>query len=183
MKKTVITHGLISGGILATLTAIMMPLFMNGTIDMRNSQVLGYTAMILSFVAVFFGIRSYRERNNGGAITFGRAFKVGILITLITCAVYVIGWEIVYWTFLPDFGDKYAAFALEQMRADGATPAAMAKAQTDMARFKELYKNPFFNVGITFLEVFPVGLIVTLVSAAILRKKTPPGPSPAAARA
>jgi len=173
MKKLVLIHGLISGVILATLTAILIPLCMSGTIEMRHSQTLGYTLMMLAFIAVFFGIRSYREHHNGGVITFGKAFKVGILITLVTCAMYVIGWEIVYWGFLPDFGDKYAAYTLEKMKADGATPAAIAEARANMEKFKDLYRNPFFNVGITFLEIFPVGLIVTLVSAAILRKKAP----------
>ncbi len=179
MKKTVLIFGLISGGILATMTAIMMPLCMNGTIDFSYGEIIGYTSMALAFIAVFLGIRSYREHQGGGAITFGKAFKVGILITLVTCAVYVIGWQIVYWNFIPDFGDKFAAYTLEKMRADGATADALTKAQSDMARFQELYKNPFFNVGITFLEVFPVGLIVTLVSAAILRKKTPVAPAAA----
>jgi hypothetical protein len=119
MKKLVLTYGLISGGILAILTAIMFPLCLNGTIDMRHSQLLGYTMMALAFIAVFFGIRTYREHHNGGTITFGKAFKVGILITLVTCAMYVIGWEIVYWGFLPDFGDKYAAYTLEKMKTDG----------------------------------------------------------------
>ena len=171
MKKLVLTYGLISGAILGTLTSITVPLCLNGTIDMRHSQTLGYTMMALAFIAVFFGIRSYRDHHNGGNITFGRAFKVGILITLVTCAMYVIGWEIVYWGFLPDFGDKYAAYTLQKMAEDGATPAAIAEARANMETFKELYRNPFFNVGITFLEVFPVGLIVTLISAAILRRK------------
>ena len=96
-------------------------------------------------------------------------------------AVYVIAWEIVYWGFIPDFGDKFAAITLEKMKANGATPEAMVKAEAEMARFKELYKNPLFNVGITFLEIFPVGLIVTLVSAAILRKKAPGAPAVATA--
>lgn len=181
MKRIVLKYGLISGGILAILFAITLPLFLNGTITMRSSQLIGYTSMVLSFIAVFFGIRAYRDGQNGGTITFGKAFKVGILITLVTCAVYVIGWEIAYWGFLPDFGDKYAALVLEEMKADGATPAALAEATANMEKFKELYKNPFFNVGMTFLEVFPVGLIVTLVSAAILRKKTPGLTAPVAA--
>jgi hypothetical protein len=174
MKKLVLTYGLLSGVILATLTATMLTLCLNGTIDMRHSQVLGYTMMALAYIAVFFGIRVYRDQHSGGAITFGRAFKVGILITLVTCAVYVIGWEIVYWGFLPDFGDKYAAYTLQQMQEDGASAAAIAEARANMEKFKELYRNPFFNVGITFLEVFPTGLIVTLISAAVLRRKTPP---------
>ena len=173
MKKTVIKFGLISGAILAILTSITVPLCLNGTIPMRHSQVLGYSMMALAFIAVFLGIRSYRDHQGGGSITFGKAFKVGILITLVTCAVYVIGWEIVYWGFLPDFGDKYAAYVLQTMKEDGATAAAIAEASANMETFKKLYRNPFFNVGMTFLEVFPVGLIVTLVSAAILRTKKP----------
>ena len=111
----------------------MLPLCMNGTIDFKYSEIVGYSTMVLAFLAVFFGIRTYREKNGGGAITFGKAFKVGILITLVTCAVYVIAWEIVYWGFFPDFGDKFAAYTLEKMRADGASAAAIAKAQQKMA--------------------------------------------------
>jgi hypothetical protein len=181
LKRTVLTFGLISGGILAALTAILLPLCFNGTIDFENSEWIGYSAMVLSFLAVFLGIRSYREKS-GGAITFGRAFKVGILITLITCAVYVVGWEIVYWGFIPDFGDKYAALTLDRMRKNGAPAEEIAATEKQMESFKQWYKNPFLNVGITFLEVFPMGLLVTLISAGILRKKPQDG-APVAALA
>jgi hypothetical protein len=174
MKKIVLTHGLVSGLALATLTAIMVPLCMNANVDLSYSQLVGYASMVLAFMAVFLGIRAYREKQ-GGAITFGRAFQVGILITLVTCAIYVIGWEIVFWGFLPDFGDKYAAYSLAKMQAGGASAQELAKATAEMERFKVLYRNPLFNVGMTFLEVFPVGLVVTLVSAAILRRKASPG--------
>jgi hypothetical protein len=173
MKNIVLRYGLISGVVLAALTSITLPLCLNGTIEMRDSQVLGYSIMALSFIAVFFGVRNYRDRQNGGTITFGKAFKVGILIALMTCAVYVVSWEIVFWGFMPDFGDKYATLVLEKMTKDGAAPAAIAEARANMEQFKQLYRNPFFNVGMTFMEVFPVGLIVTLVSAAILRRRTP----------
>lgn len=182
MKRIVIKFGLISGAILAAITAIMMPLCMSGVIDFDRSEVLGYSAMLLSFLMVFFGIRSYRDTVRAGAIGFGKAFAVGILITLITCAVYVVSWEIVYFNFLPDFTDRYGAHVLAKMRAAGESEAAIAAMKAKMAKFAELYANPFFNVAITFMEVFPVGLIVTLVSAAILRRK-PGGGAPAAALA
>jgi Protein of unknown function (DUF4199) len=172
MKKTVLKYGAISGAVVGVLAGILTPLCLNGNVDPSNMQVFGYTMMVLAFIAVFLGIRSYREQQ-GGTITFGRAFKVGILITLMACAVYVIGWEIVYWGFMPDFGDKYAAYTLQKMEAEGATPAAIAEARIKMAEFVKLYRNPFFNVGMTFMEIFPVGLIMTLISAAILRKKAP----------
>lgn len=180
MKKIVLTFGLISGAILAAMIAMMVPL--SGVIDFDKSEIVGYSTMVLSFLLVFFGIRTYRENVGGGAITFARAFKVGILITLISCAVYVISWEIVYFNFLPDFADKYSAHMIDKMRAGGASEAALEAERTKMADFKKLYANPLINVGITFMEVFPVGLVVTLISAAILRKKpTPTAPATAAA--
>ncbi len=184
MKRIVLTFGLISGAILAAMTAVMLPLCMSGVVDFDKSEIVGYTSMVLSFLLVFFGIRSYRENVGGGVITFGKAFKVGILITAIACAVYVISWEIVYYNFVPDFADKYAAHRIDRMRAKGATQAAIEATTKEMARFKELYANPFLNAFITLMEVFPVGLIVTLVSAAILRRKTrPSAPSTAVAMA
>jgi hypothetical protein len=175
MKKIVLTFGLISGGILAAMTVIPLPFILNGTVSFDNGEILGYTTMVLSFLLVFFGIRSYREKNGGGGITFGRAFTVGILITLISCCIYVFTWEIVFFNFIPDFADKYAARTLEKMRKGGATEAALEKTTKEMATFKKLYANPFINAGITFLEPLPVGLAMTLLSAAVLRKRLPPG--------
>lgn len=171
MKRIVLTFGLVSGAILAGVMAAMLPLCMNGTIDTGKSEIVGYTTMTLAFVMVFVGIRSYRENAGGGAITFGKAFQVGILITLIASAIYVVSWEIVYVNFIPDFSDKYAAHIVNKLRADGASAAVVAAKEKEMADFKRLYANPLINVGMTFMEVFPVGLVVTLVSAAILRRK------------
>jgi hypothetical protein len=176
MKKTVWTFGLISGAILAVVIATM-PLYLNGTMNFDHAEIVGYSVMVLAFVLVFFGIRSYRENVGGGAITFGKAFQVGILVTLIACTVYVATWEIVYFNFLPDFADKYAALTLQKMRTRGATGAAIAKTAEEMAKFKVWYKNPLLNAGMTFMEVLPVGLLMTLVSAAALRRKaTLPSP-------
>ena len=99
---------------------------------------------------------------------------MGLLITLVTCAMYVIAWEITYYNFFPDFLDQYSAHVLAKMRAAGESEAAIREKTAEMANLAKLYANPLFNVGITFMEVFPVGLIVTLVSAAILRRKPRP---------
>ena len=179
MKKIVLVSGLISGAILAGMTALMIPLCMSGRMSFDKSEIVGYTSMVLAFLMVFFGIRTYRETIGGGAITFGKAFKVGILITLIACAFYVVSWEIVYFNFLPDFDEKYSAFVVNKVRLQGGSAAAGAAKEKEMADFRRWYANPLINVGMTFLEVFPVGLIMTLVSAAILRRRS--GPMPAAA--
>ena len=181
MKRIVWKNGLIAGGIVIAMFAITLPLCLNGVIDFdSDGAILGYTSMVLAFLFVFFGIRAYREEI-GGTIGFGKAFQVGILITLVASAIYVVSWEIVYWGFIPDFLDQYNAHALAKLRAAGATEAALREAQAKMAQLAKLYANPLFNIGFTFLEVFPVGLVVTLVSAAILRRKQAPGATAAVA--
>jgi hypothetical protein len=174
MKKVVIVFGLISGVISSALMFLTLPLMKNGTINFDNGEIFGYTAIFLSFLLVFFGIRSYRE-NNGGTITFGRAFSVGILITLISCVFYVASWELIYFKLMPDFAqghmDKYATHEIAAMRAKGATDSAIAAKKAEMQKLKTMLKNPLLNAAMTFLEPFPVGLIVTLMSAAILRRR------------
>ncbi len=168
MKKTVLTFGLISGGILSIMMAGAWRF--QGSIGFSEAEVIGYTTMVLSFLMVFFGIRSYRD-SIGGKITFGKAFTAGILIMLIACVCYDITWEVLYFKFNNGFMDKYAAHIVEQAKVSGASDAAVAAQVEQMKKFKELYDNPLFNAAITFVEPFPVGLVMTLISAAVLRKK------------
>ena len=169
MKKTVLTFGLIAGAIMAAMMFATLPFI--DKIGFDKGEILGYTTMILAFLLVFFGIRSYRENVGGGQITFGRAFAVGILITMVSCACYVVAWEIIYFKLMPDFVDKYAGYMIEKVRASGASQQAIDATAEQMKSFKAMYDNPFINAAITFVEPFPVGLIVTLISAAFLRKK------------
>jgi uncharacterized membrane protein (DUF485 family) len=172
MKKTVLTFGLISGAVAAVLMFATVPFIYR--IGFDKGVVVGYTGIVVSLLLVPFGIRSYRENVGGGSITFGRAFAVGILITVISCVCYVVAWEIVYFNFLPDFAEKYTAYAIEKARASGASQQVIEATLQEMKSMKALLDNPLFNAAITFTEPFPIGLIVTLVSAAILRRKAKP---------
>ena len=179
MKKTVLTFGLISGVISSLMMMATLP-FMH-KIGFNKGLVIGYTAIVLSFLLVFFGIRSYRDNVGNGQITFTKAFAVGISITLISCVFYVVTWEILYFNFLPrDFMDKYGAQTIERLKASGASPAAVQVKVQQQKKFKEQYENPLFNSLMTFIEPFPIGLAITLFSAAVLRKKaqSQPAPSP-----
>jgi hypothetical protein len=129
--------------------------------------------MVLSFLLVFFGIRSYRENVGNGRISFGRAFSVGLLIMLITCAFYVVTWEIMYFFFMPNFLNEYSAYMVENMRASGASTEQINQQVQEMKQFQVLYSNPLINVAFTLLEPLPVGLVMTLISALILRKREP----------
>lgn len=171
MKKIVITFGLISGAISSAMMLITLPLMRKGIVNFDNGEVLGWTSILLSFMLVFFGIRSYRENVGGGTVTFGRAFKVGLLITLISSFMYVATWQVIYFGFENDFADKYAAHVIQKMRDRGETEAAIAAERKKMADFKVIYDKPLYNAAITLIEPVPVGLVVTLVSAAILRRR------------
>lgn len=170
MKKIVLTFGLIAGGIFVAMMVTTMPFV--DQIGFEYGEIIGYTTLLVAFAFIFVGIRSYRENVGNGYITFGRAFKVGILITLIASLCYVISWQIVYYGFVPDFGEKYTQYMAEKSRAAGASPDQVAKEVADMQRFMALYKNPVYNFLITFfVEPLPMGLLITLISAAILRKR------------
>ena len=169
MKKTVLTFGLIAG--------VMISVLMGGNLLIANrigsghSLVLGYTTMVASFLLVYFGIRSYRDNTLQGHISFGRAFACGILITLITSVFYVAMWEIVYFNFMPHFMDSYFAAQIHKVQASGRDPATIATQVAAIQRSQQLYQNPLVNMAYTFMEPLPVGLFITLISAAILRRK------------
>ena len=168
MKQIVLTFGLLSGVLSAVLMFANMSFIEQVGFD--RGVVVGYTVIVISFLFVYFGIRSYRDNVLGGAITFGKGFQAGILITLISCALYVGSWLVVYYTVIPDFVDRYAAAMVEDQRASGASQAEIDKTVEDGKAMTEMLKNPFINAAVTFTEPFPVGLLITLISAAVLRK-------------
>ena len=169
MKKTVLTFGLISGGVVSLMMLATLPFI--DKIGFDKGMVIGYTTIVLSFMLVFFGIRSYRDNVAGGNITFGRAFAVGILITLISCLCYVGTWEVIYFKLMPDFAEKYTKYAVEQVIASGASTEVIDAKVQEMKSFAVMLDNPLINAAIAFIEPFPIGLIMTVISAAILRKK------------
>ncbi|HKP47588.1 MAG TPA: DUF4199 domain-containing protein [Pyrinomonadaceae bacterium] len=172
MKKIVLTFGLISGLIGAAMFVATLPF--HDQIGFDKGIFVGYTTMVIAFMLVFFGIRSYRENVGNGEISFGRAFAVGILITVVSCLCYVVTWEIIYFKFMPDFMDKYANYVIAKERAAGASQQLIDAKLQEMKNFKAMYDNPFFNAAITFTEPFPVGFLITLVSALILRRRKKP---------
>jgi uncharacterized membrane protein (DUF485 family) len=181
MKRTVWTFGLISGAILSAMMLLTIP-FMD-EIGFDRGMVIGYTTMVLAFLLVFFGVRSYRDNVAGGSVGFGRAFTVGALIALVASACYVATWQVVYFKFQPDFLEKMQAHRIEKAQANGDTPAEIQAQVVEMEKFAEMYQNPAINAAITFLEPLPVGLVFALVTAGVLsrrRRREAPGLAAAA---
>ena len=169
MKKTVLTFGLIAGVIISLLMG--GSLLLADKIGSGHSMALGYTIMVASFMLIYFGIRSYRDNTLGGRISFGRAFACGILITLITSICYVAMWEILYFNFMPHFMDGYFAAQIHKVQSSGLDPVTIAAQVAAIQHSQQLYQNPFVNMAYTIMEPLPVGLIITLISAGILRRK------------
>src|SRR5678816_741439 len=109
MRKIVLTFGLIAGAILAAMMLITMPF--HEQIGFDNSLIIGYTSMVLAFLMIFAGIKSYRDNVSDGTVSFGRALVVGLLITLVASACYVATWEVYYNRVAPDYLDKYTEYA------------------------------------------------------------------------
>lgn len=169
MRKIVLTFGLIAGAILSVMMLITLPF--HDQIGFDKGLIIGYTTMVLAFLMVFFGVKSYRDNVAGGRVTFGRAFTVGLLITAVASVCYVATWQVVYQKLAPDYLEKYSAYALEKEAAAGATEAQLAEKRQEMAEFAEMYKNPLVNIAFTLLEPLPVGLLFTLVTAGVLSRK------------
>ena len=169
MRKIVLTFGLIAGAMLSVMMILTLPFL--DKIGFDKGEIIGYTSMVLAFLMVYFGVRSYRDNVAGGSVTFGRAFLIGLMITFVASACYVATWQVIYYKVAPDFGEKYAAYAVEKAKKSGATDAQIAATKKDVTEFMDMYKNPFVNIALTFLEPLPVGLLFTLVSAGVLSRR------------
>ena len=169
MKKTVWTFGLISGALVSGMMAATIPF--QGENGFDHSLVVGYATMVLSFLLIFFGVRSYRDNVGRGTVGFGRELVVGSLIGVVASVCYVATWEVMYFKFMPDFMTNYQAHSLEQARAACESEEELARQQAEMEKFAKLYRNPAINAAITFLEPMPVALVIALVSAGVLSRR------------
>ena len=173
MKKIVLTFGLIAGAIIGGMLFITMPF--QKQIGYDHGEIIGYTSMVLAFLLIFFGVRSFRDNVAGGSVSFGRALAVGVQIAVVASVCYVLAWEVIYFRIEPDFMKKYEAYELEKARAGGASEQEIAKKKTEMDQFAAMYRNPVINAGITFVEPLPVALVIALVSAGVLSRRRKEG--------
>ncbi len=173
MKKNVLVFGSIAGVIVSTFMFVAMLLF-NKDVSGAGSMLVGYAAMLVAFSFVFVGIKNFRDKYNAGLISFGKAFSIGLLISLIASTFYVITWMLELKFVIPDFMENYGAQMLKQAKESGASQIEIDKTIAEMASYKEMYKNPIMVALLTYMEILPIGILVTLISALILKKKVKP---------
>ena len=171
MTKHVLTFGLLSGAVAAAMMFLTLPFAER--IGFDRSIFVGYTTIVISMLFVYFGVRSYRDNVLGGQMTFGRAFQAGLLIAVISSLCYVAAWLVLYYGFMPDFGDKYAAHLVASARAGGASQAEIDEAVKQADQAKSMLANPLINAAVAFTEPIPVGILVALISALVLKRTSP----------
>src|ERR1700755_213117 len=155
MKKIILIYGIIAGVLVSTFMLLGMTCLSHcdGNVDYNTSMLIGYASMLIAFSIVFVGIRNYRDKYNGGVISFGKAFKVGILMVLIASTIYVIAWLIDYFFFFTDFMDKYSKHAMDDLRASGASQAAIDSQTKQLASMGKMLNNPFINAMMSYVEI------------------------------
>lgn len=169
MLRIILIFGLIAGAVAAGLMWLLIAVQNSGLVDIEHGMTLGYATMIIALSLVFFGVKSYRD-NNGGHITFLKGLQVGILISIICGVCYAGSWELYYRGSGKEFLQKYTTHYLDQMKQEGKSEAEIELARVEQEKFMQLYKNFFIRFAMTLMEILPVGIIVTLLSAALLRK-------------
>ena len=169
MKKNVWKYGLLSGLALAIMLALTLPFEHHSSA--RWGMVVGYTIMVLSFLIVFVGVKHYRDTECGGSITFGRAFATGVLMMLISCVCYVAMWEVLTATVEKNFAHDYTASMVKRAQDSGLQGAALEAKIAQAHKFEAMYSNPLYRMAMTLLEPLPVGIVMALVTAGILRRK------------
>lgn len=165
MKKIILIFGVVIGALLSTNAIIHMNIMYTNP-DYKGNDVLGYVTLVVIFSLIFVGVRNYRNKYLGGTISFLQALKSGALICFIASTVYVTIGLSYYYLFAPDFIDVFTDFMIRH-----SAPDEVEATTAQMANFKEMYKNPLFAILVSYLEVLPIGMIVALVSALIVKKK------------
>jgi uncharacterized protein DUF4199 len=167
MLRTILVFGLAAGLLAAIPMCLMVTNSEHGSA--AQSYLVGYLVMLLALSLVFVAVKRYRDRVLGGVIRFLPGLGMGLAISAVAGVIYVIGWEITLAVTDYAFMDSYATAFIEAKRASGASAAEVAAVAAQMADFKAQYSNRWFRMPVTFVEIFPVGVLVSLVSAALLR--------------
>lgn len=164
MNKIILKNGLF-GSIIVSALLVFVTMYMRANPEKEVSMLIGFTVMTLAFFFLFWGIKQQREANNG-LISFGKAFMTGFWISLIISTIYVLVWLIILYNFFPNFAEHYTNMAIQK-----ASPDEVAKVTEEMNSFKEMYKNPIMVILFTYIEILPLGIVISFISALILKKK------------
>lgn len=171
MKKIILINGLIAGALVSLMLLITQYIFRANDTTLDYGMLIGFSTMIISLSLIFVAVKTYRDRHQKGVITFGKAFQIGILIAVMASFMYATTWEIYFNTAGSDFVAWYTKAQMDKLVQEGASEAELTEMKTSLESMATIYQNPLMRFSMTLMEIFPVGLIITLISAGLLRKK------------
>ena len=164
MNNIIVKNGLLGSSIVSALL-ISITMYMKSNPEKEVSMMIGFAGMLLAFIFVALGIKQQRNASNG-LISFGKAFLTGFWITLIISTIYVLVWLVILYNFFPNFAEHYTDMAIAK-----ASPDEVTKVTEEINSFKDMYKNPIWVILFTYMEILPLGIVFSLISALILKKK------------
>jgi hypothetical protein len=168
MLRYILIYGVIAGvGVGVPLS--ILTLSMSGHAMMQYGMLVGYLTMLIALSAVFLAIKRHRDAELGGVIRFWPALALGLGVSLVAGVIYVIAWEVSCAIAGADFAGAYARAMIAEQQAKGVSGAALERFRAEMEQFRVNYANPLYRWPMTFAEIFPVGVIVSVVSAGLLR--------------
>ena len=171
MQKITLTYGMIAGVIVSVMILGTVPLWNRGILNFDNSEVVGYTTIVIALSMIFFGIKSCRDYHFNGAITFWQGIKIGLMITLIGSLMYVLAWQVSFNLLPSDFTERMWQHFIDNAKQESKSESELNATLQQIETWKEWYKNPLLRFVMTLMEIAPVGVVITIISAAILRKK------------
>jgi amino acid transporter len=170
MKKIIIKNGLIASAIVVAFM-VLSTYFWKTDPNFKPTAVYGFSGMLIAFIFIFIGIKNYRDKENDGLISFGKAFKIGFLIALMASVFYALTWLVLYYNFIPDFMDLYTKCIVDDAKIAGESASQINAKLAEVNQMKEWYKSPVLILLLTLMEILPLGIVVALISALILKRK------------
>lgn len=168
MFSRILKYGTIAGVVVGGFMSLMFS-GLSGKPPLEYGMLIGYASMLIALSAVFVGIKRQRDDTLGGVVRFWPAFGMGLGISAVAGIIYTLAWEAAVAASGVDFAAVYSEFLIDQQRAAGASEAAIEQLRSELAAFAVQYADPWFRLPMTFVEIFPVGVLVSLVSAGLLR--------------
>ena len=170
MFDKILRYGIIAG-LIVGIPMIVLATVVDGHTPLAWGMVIGYTTMLMAFSMVFIGIKRYRDVDMGGVVRFWPAFALGLGISFVASVIYVLAWEALLAFTHMDFAASYATTLIEEQKAKGISADALAKLVAEMDSFKKQYADPLYRLPMTFTEIFPIGVLVSLIAAGLLRNR------------
>jgi hypothetical protein len=164
MKNNIFKNGIL-GGIIAAIVMASMAFYIKTNPGQEPNPIIGFIGILMAFTFLIVGIKQQREINNG-TITFGKAFLTGLGISFIISTIYVLVWLVIYYNFFPDFMEKYSEMVLKNTN-----PEELSAKTSEMNQMKEWYKSPLNVILLTYIEILPLGIVISFIGALILKKK------------